>query len=100
MFARVGEELWNFYIRVQRAAKRRCLPRLCQFDQKTLVAAFARLIPERREFLLMHSSLSRCGHIQGGADAVIDGLLLEQLQRDPYFLVADGYPRPGGTLRA
>jgi len=74
MLARVGEGMWSFYTRGRRAVKRRLLEHFRPIDQGVLVSALAQLIQEPREFILMHSSLSRCGHIHGGEGAVINAI--------------------------
>jgi aminoglycoside 3-N-acetyltransferase len=47
----------------------------CHITRKIIQAGFARLGMRQGDTVLVHSSLSRFGYVEGGADAVIDALV-------------------------
>ncbi len=64
--SRIGDAAYRLF----RRARRLCFP----VGLRAIDSKLTALIGQRRECIFMHSSLSRCGYVRGGAMTVIEGV--------------------------
>ncbi|RMF83041.1 MAG: aminoglycoside N(3)-acetyltransferase [Nitrospinota bacterium] len=93
-----GREMTNRILRyLQRHGTRQLSKVFFRVDRRLLVTSLQRLGLERGAVVCVHASLSRLGHVVGGADAVIDALM--ETVGTTGCLLMPSFPMTGSIVR-